>query len=392
MSFLVSLSVVFASLSPAMLALDSSRPHSAHPADLEGREWVISNFFVKKEQTWPYSKIGQKNDPYVRFESGAIEGSPGCGRFTGTYRRSGTQLTISAEWTDEKPAPCGSAEKKNAEQILMSLTNVRGIQVEPAYWDTDALLLTDAKGSTQVTLGPMEPGKDLSELQDSFWHIAEIQGSHADFSGVIVDIGKGQITFSTVSYIASFPFRYKLTGLKFFPAWMYTTAADNNEVHDQQVAKLFESILHKTSSYDVSHASVTFFGRDQQAMMVLNSLRQEGIENRRWRIAKFRGDAAQHDDEESLIEAPQPAEITFLHGRVEGSPGCGAWEGTYKVSGDHLTVQAGWVLAGFCYPAGFAQDRLVEAAFKGELRIEEKGDRVLLRDLTGNARILLVAY
>jgi heat shock protein HslJ len=91
-----------------------------------------------------------------------------------------------------------------------------------------------------------------------------------------------------------------------------------------------------------------------------------------------------------LIDATEPAEITFLHGRVEGSPGCGAWEGTYKVSGDHVTVQAGWVLAGFCYPAGFAQDRLVEDAFKGDLRIEEKGDHILLRDGHGNARILLV--
>jgi hypothetical protein len=55
-----------------------------------------------------------------------------------------------------------------------------------------------------------------------------------------------------------------------------------------------------------------------------------------------------------------------------------------------VTVQAGWVLAGFCYPAGFAQDRLVEDAFKGDLGIEEKGDHILLRDGHGNARILLV--
>lgn len=392
MSFLVSLSLIFATLSPATLALDNTHSRGAHPADLEGHEWVISNFFVDKEQTWPYYKIGQKSDPYVRFESGAIEGSPGCGRFTGSYRRSGAQLTISAEWTDEKAVPCGSGEKKNAEQILMSLTNVRGIHVEPAYWDSDALLLTDAKGSTQVTLGPMEPGRDLSELQDSFWRIAEIQGSHADFSGVIIDIGKGQITFSTVLYFASFPFRYKLTGLKFFPAGTHTIAANNKEWRDQRVAKLFENILHKTSSYDVSHGSVTFFGKDQQAIMVLTSLPQEGIENRRWRIAKYRGNGTQHGDEEGLIEATEPAEITLLHGRVEGSPGCGGWVGTYEVSGDHLTVQAGWVLAGFCYPAGFAQDRLVEAAFKGELQIEQKGDHLLLRDMTGKARILLVPY
>ena len=62
------------------------------------------------------------------------------------------------------------------------------------------------------------------------------------------------------------------------------------------------------------------------------------------------------------------------------------------MSGDLVTVRAELVLNGFCYPAGFAQDRLVEAAFKGELRIEKNGDHFLLRDGQGNARILLLPY
>jgi heat shock protein HslJ len=394
-SFLTCLAVTCAigSFSPPTTALDNAAPRGARPADLEGRAWQISNYFIDKKQTWPYRKIGQKSDAYVSFESGVLKGSPGCGRFTGTYHRAGEQLTISAEWTNEKEMPCGNDEKGNAEQILTTLTNVRGIHVAPAYWHSDALLLTDAKGSTTVTLSTMEPGRDLSELQDSFWHLTEIQGSHADLSGVIVDIGKGQITFSTASYLASFPFDYKLSGPEFHPAWTYTTEMKDRAMwRDQQLAKLFESCLRKVSSYDLAQGNLTLFGRDRRAIMMLTSLRREGIENRRWRIAKYRGDGSQHGDEEGLIDAREPAEITFLRGRVEGSPGCGGWVGTYKVSDDHVTVQAGWVLAGSCYPAGFAQDRLVEDAFKGELRIEEKGDHILLRDGHGNARILLVPY
>ena len=125
--------------------------------------------------------------------------------------------------------------------------------------------------------------------------------------------------------------------------------------------------------------------------MVLNCLQQKGIENRRWRIAKYRGDRTQKGNE-GLLDATEPAEITFLHGRVEGSPECGAWEGIYEVSDDRVTVQAGWVLAGFCYPAGLAQDGPVEDAFKGELQIEGQGDHIVLRDMTGKARILLVPY
>lgn len=382
-----------ASFSPPTTALDNANLRGARPADIEGREWQISNFFIDKKQTWPYRRIGQKGDPYISFEGGAIEGTPGCGRFAGKYYRSGGQLTISAEWTDEKEMPCGSDEKKNAEQILRTISNVRRILVAPAFWHSDALLLADAKGSTQVTLSPMQPGKDLSEFQDSFWHLAKLDGSHADFSGVIVEIGKGNIGFSTVLHFAMYPFEYNLSGLEFSPTAPLTDSAnDKQSWRDQWVAHLLSADLRKTSSYDFSQGTLTFFGRDRQAIVVLNALKQEGIENRRWRIAKYRGDGTQQSDEAGLIDATEPAEITFLHGRVEGSTGCGAWEGTYKVSGDRVTVQAGWLLAGFCYPAGFAQDRLVEAAFKGELRIEQKDDHILLRDIAAKARILLVPY
>jgi hypothetical protein len=57
---------------------------------------------------------------------------------------------------------------------------------------------------------------------------------------------------------------------------------------------------------------LTLLGKDRQAIGVLNSLQQQGTENRRWRIAKYRGDGSQHGDEEGLIDATEPAEITFL--------------------------------------------------------------------------------
>jgi len=253
--------------------------------------------------------------------------------------------------------------------------------------------LKDSKGSTQITLSPMQPGKDLSELQDSFWHLATLQGSQADLSEVSIDIGEGKINFSAVSYFASFPFRYKLAGVKFFPAWSHTISSNDSESQrDMELANLFENTLHKISSYDLSQGSLTFLGNDRKALIVLTSLRQLGIENRRWRIAKYRGDGNQHSDEEGLVDATESADITFLHGRVEGSPGCGAWVGTYKVSGHHVTVNAQWMLAGKCYPAGFAQDRLVESAFQGELQVEENGDHILLRDMSRKARISLMPY
>jgi len=121
------------------------------------------------------------------------------------------------------------------------------------------------------------------------------------------------------------------------------------------------------------------------------ALRHGGIENRRWRIAKYRGNSSQQTDEEGLIEAKARAEITF-HYRIEGSAGCGALEGDYKLSGDHLTIHADFALYGFCYPEQEVQNRMVISALKRSVRIEQRDDGILLRDRAGQIQILLVPY
>jgi heat shock protein HslJ len=386
---LILLGGILAIFSVPTLILASS--NGARPEDLEGREWQIANYFIGKEQTWPFRKIGQKDDAYVSFENGTVQGSPGCGRFTGTYHQSGRQLTISAQWTNHAETRCDTNERKNAEHILKSLTSVRSILEPPEYWHSDALLLADANGSTQITISPMQRGKDLSEFQDTFWRLTKLEGSVAEFSDVIIEIGKRDITLSTASYSASYPFRYNLSGLELFPAW-HTASSNNDQWGDKPVAQLFPEALSKTSSYVFNQETLTFFNKVRQPVVVLKPLQLKGIENRRWRIAKYRGDGSKHADDEDLVDATESADITFMHGRVQGSPGCGGWIGTYRLSGDHLTVEAQWALAGLCYQAGLDQDRLVENAFKRDLRIEENGNHILLRDMTGKARILLVPY
>ena len=53
----------------------------------------------------------------------------------------------------------------------------------------------------------MQPGKDLSELHDTFWHLNQLQGPTADFSQVVINMRvKTGITFSTPSYLLGTPF------------------------------------------------------------------------------------------------------------------------------------------------------------------------------------------
>lgn len=124
----------------------------------------------------------------------------------------------------------------------------------------------------------------------------------------------------------------------------------------------------------------------------LDKTSPQGIENRRWRIAKYRGDGTQKGDEQGLIDAAKTAEIRFAKGRIHGSPTCGALIGTYGLSGVQLTIQAYFVLAGLCPLEDLAQNQLILTAFRGDLRIEGKDDDILLRDTSGKARVFLVPY
>jgi heat shock protein HslJ len=358
------------------------------PADIEGRQWHLGHSVNDVDASHKWRGDAGKGKPYITFASGAIEGSPGCGRFNGAYRRSGNQLTISAGWTEDKDKPCNDKEKESAANILQVLINVRQIHhEEPEYWHLD-----DEKG-TQITLWLMQPGHDLSELEDTFWHLTQLEGSSADFADVIINIGPREVTFSNPSYQTSFSFHYKLAGLEFIPHYGLSTAAKNRALSlDEQTAKVFETVLHEIRAYEASADSVTFFGKGRQPIMVINSFPRRTIEHRRWRIAKYHGDSAQQADQDGLLDANEYAEATFLNGRVRGSPGCGGWWGSYELAGNQLTFDASLSLFGFCPPEDMTQDRLVENAFRAAVRIEEKGDHVLLRDKDGKVQILLVPY
>jgi len=247
-------------------------------------------------------------------------------------------------------------------------------------------------GSSQSAKCLVVSGKDLSELQDTFWHLIRLHGSRADLSGVVVAIQAEGIVFTTPLYFSLYAFEYKPTGgLEFSSPSAYSDVSTKNWSH-KEIARVFESALHRTQSYNMNQNSLTFVGEDRQPLIVLQSLPQEGIENRRWRIAKYRADVGQQGDGDGLIDARRTAEITFLNGGVYGSPTCGGWTGGYKLSGKQLTVVADVILAGFCPPEEWSQSLADVKAFKGELSIEEPDAQILLRDKDGRARVRLVPF
>jgi heat shock protein HslJ len=242
--------------------------------------------------------------------------------------------------------------------------------------------------------------KRTSELRDTFWHLDELPGVPATLSNVIVGIellrtdGRtGIITFTTPSYSIPFSFVNRATGLDFSQVSSNNASMENGGLlQDQETAKFFESELAKTCYYELRGGILTFKDGDQHPTIVLSAVRQKGIENRRWRIARFRGNAGKTAQNDGMMEANAPAAITFMNGHIFGGPGCGAWVGNYTISGDNLTSDVSTMLAGLCSGAQATQAPLVEKALKGDRRIEQKDDHILLRDKSGKVQLLLLPF
>ena len=95
---------------------------------------------------------------------------------------------------------------------------------------------------------------------------------------------------------------------------------------------------------------VTFFDWERNPGMVLTPISSNTIENREWRIEKYPADGAQRVDSKGLTNAKHLATISFVNGRIDGTPGCGGWVGDYNLSHGHLLIHTSVALAGMCYP------------------------------------------
>jgi heat shock protein HslJ len=389
-------------VSASAAAQENSTPSAAPALNIEGRTWRMSGFEYVSPLQLPSRGSRHKPAVYIKFQDGAIEGSSGCGQLTGSYRQEGEQLMISAEWRDREGSPCNDDEKEQGRRVLNALSHVQRIQAEAPKWHQDTLDLVDNEGKLQILLWPTQSGADLSELDDTFWHLKLLSGSEADFSSVVIHIGgrgSGGIIFSTLSQEFLVPFVYRWAGMEFHPASQQATKQYIKSPQELQLRTVFENALLEVQSYELNAGRVTFLNKDREPIIVLSDFPKEGIENRTWRIAKCRGDGTQPSDENGLIESGM-AFILFMSGRVTGSPGCGGWSGTYKVSGGRLKVDAEPSFFGtpcdYQFTAEhlvkFRENDLVVNAFKGELWITKQDDRIILRDSNGRPRIVLVPY
>lgn len=139
--------------------------------------------------------------------------------------------------------------------------------------------------------------------------------------------------------------------------------------------------------------TMSFLDEQGSTLFTLSRLRSDGLENRKWYISSV-------FDGQSLVESrrvfPEPEvqrqrpSVVFVHGSLDGTPGCGAWSGTYVLEQSTLSVEGGWNLMGPCF-AGHIVNDAVDGLI-GERTLEEDGDSIPMHDESGQVRLVLLPW
>jgi len=108
------------------------------------------------------------------------------------------------------------------------------------------------------------------------------------------------------------------------------------------------------------------------------------FENYRWIILSY-------FDGKSLIDLQASSTIAFVNGRVQGAGSCGAFGGDYYLSGGVVRIHAETVLSdGPCFEVDLKEAQaILDALNTGERRIEQRADRLVLRDTAGAVQVVL---
>jgi hypothetical protein len=157
------------------------------------------------------------------------------------------------------------------------------------------------------------------------------------------------------------------------------------------IVESFDSTIPKAKVPQISGDMVSLLDADGQPLFVLKRLTATGLENRKWQISSF-FDGTSLVSTRGKFTYPLVSHITFVHGGVHGSPGCGGFFGEYSVLGEHAKITASAFLGGYCPPGEFELSGTICGALSGDRIPEHDGERLVLRDPQGRIQIVLTPW
>jgi hypothetical protein len=232
---------------------------------------------------------------------------------------------------------------------------------------------------TQASIA--KPEVNLTKLGVSYWQIEEPTGN----VDAIVTIDDSTIQYSGACAAAAFPYRqhWESEGqLEVFPAYMLaTTCVDRSlEAMSGFYFALRQANSVKGSSADGGQGLAFIWA--SKPLLHLERFEPEGLETRRWRITFFSNGTR-------MVTPKTLPTITFQHGQLRGSLGCGGLMGGYQLGAERLVIRPLSVLAGFCTTGHARENDLELNALIATRRQEPDGRKMILVDDKGVTWVVL---
>lgn len=223
----------------------------------------------------------------------------------------------------------------------------------------------------------------------TFWGLTSFPGAPIE-GDAILELEGQSLSLDIPCYRRSWA--YNATTRRFTNAWESEPRCGETI---PPVVELFDQEMPTVSDVRVSDDQLSL--RDANGRLVLSGRRliSSGIENRNWEIeAYFDGHSVVRTRD--TFNRRKASTVTFIHGSLHGSPGCGGLIGSYSAAGRQITIEAGVILAGTCLRRGshrsvdeWPLNQPVLNALNGVRTVERRGERIILKDSTGAVQVVL---
>jgi heat shock protein HslJ len=260
------------------------------------------------------------------------------------------------------------------------------------------------KASAANTAGPILFGPDS---ETTFWRLTSIEGTPAISEDTVVEISIQTLFLSVPCYVSGFAYVFDNNGLDIRNRYHYGSTCAGYPQPSTVAA--YEATLSKAKTYRLSGDDLALLDGTGKVVITLTRLVATGIENRRWSIEAFfdgtslisiadklRADPFRAVPLSSLaqfdIYRAQIPDLTLVHGRVYGTPGCGGFVSEYSLAGDRLNLDPAALLTGYCPELGREIERGISTALRGDRIIRQVGDRMHLVDRDGRLQIVLAPW
>ncbi|MFP4003867.1 MAG: hypothetical protein ACLFV8_08835 [Alphaproteobacteria bacterium] len=223
----------------------------------------------------------------------------------------------------------------------------------------------------------------------SFWILIS-STNQTSIADAIFHLEGRFLSLDTPRYRHSWAFRFAAGEMVFTNG---DTTAGVVKGKESDIIRSIDLMMTQVRKAELNGDVLSLLDASDRPVFVLKRLRATGLEFRKWYISSFFDGASLVSTDSKFPDELTPY-ITFINGRIHGSPGCGGLLGlSYVLDGQNLSVSGGvLILRGTCSSGVWESSASVFEALGGDKIVEQDGERILLQNSEGRTQIILTPW